>query len=242
LRRREDGVADRRRAWVVGTGGIGSALIGRLIHDYDVVGFDRTDGSSGHPFYRADATDRDAFATAAEAAAQRHGMPDIFVVTAGRVSYQTVESASPEETTGVLADNLIGPINVLHTAYHLGPQRPRTCVLISSNAAFVPRPGQPLYAAAKAAMVSLVRSLAVGWAAAGIRVLAIAPGTVIVERNRERIGRQYPQAPLDPGRPGGRLLTPDDLADFVANLLPLADHLTGQVITMDGGSTLAGTR
>lgn len=235
-------MTERQQAWVVGTGGIGSALMERLAQDYDVVGFDRAERPSQYPLYLVDVADRPAFATAADTAAERHGMPDVFVVTAGRVSYLTIEDANPEETASLLADNLIGPINVLHAAYHMGPRRPRTCVLVTSNAAFVPRPSQPLYAAAKAAAVSLVQSLALGWAATGMRLLAVAPGTVMVERNSDRVARQYPQAPLDPSRPGRRLLTPAELADFVVGLLPYADHLTGRVITMDGGSTLTGTR
>lgn len=232
-------MGDRPIAWVVGTGGIGSALIERLTHSHDVIGFDRAGGSLADPYFQVDAADRAAFIASAEAACEQYGFPDLFVVAAGGVSYLAVESAASDDVATVISDNLIVVVNVLHAAYNLGPQRPRICILIISNAALVPRPGQPLYAATKAAIASLVRSLSTGWAAAGIRMIAVAPGTVIVERNRERVAGQYPNAPLDPGRPGGRLLEPAELAQFVADLLPHADHLTGQVIVFDGGSTLA---
>jgi hypothetical protein len=60
----------------------------------------------------------------------------------------------------------------------------------------------------------------------------------MVERNAQRVAHQYPDAPLDTGRPGGRLLMPAELADIVIGLFPYADHLTGQVLTIDAGSTL----
>lgn len=233
---------DRLRAWVFGTGGIGTALLERLARDHEVVGFDRCQRPSGRPSVQVDTTDRTALMIAAENTADSHGVPDIFIITVGLVSSATVESATPDELTAALSDNLVGPINVLHTAYHLGPPRRRTCVVVASNAAFVPRPGQPVYAATKAAVVSLVRSLAVAWSTAGIRIFGVAPGTVVVERNRDRVKRQYPQAPFDSNRPGGRLLVPGELANFVVTLLPYADHLTGQVISLDGGSTLMETR
>jgi NAD(P)-dependent dehydrogenase (short-subunit alcohol dehydrogenase family) len=229
---------ERRTAWTVGTGGIGNAVASRLADSHDVVGFDRA-GCPEHLIgYRVDAADREAFAKAAGEAVERHGSPDVLVVTAGRVSYATVESSSEQEALDVLSDNLLPVINVLHTAYAMEPTRPRTAVIVTSNAAFVPRPAQPLYAAAKAAVAGLVRSLAVGWSATGFRVLGVAPGTVAVPRNADRIASRYPHAPLDPDRPGGRLLRPEELADYIVGLLPYADHLTGQVLTIDGGSTL----
>lgn len=233
-------MADRLRAWVFGTGGIGTALLERLAHHHEVVGFDRCERPTGGPSFQVNATDRAALAIAAHDAAGSHGMPDIFIITVGLVSPATVESATPDELTAVLSDNLMAPINVLHMAYHLGPPRPRTCVVVASNAAFVPRPGQPIYAAAKAAVVSLVRSLAVAWSTTGIRIFGVTPGTVVVPRNSDRIKRQYPQAPLDSGRPGGQLLVPSELANIIVKLLPHADHLTGQLITLDGGSTVMG--
>jgi NAD(P)-dependent dehydrogenase (short-subunit alcohol dehydrogenase family) len=138
--------------------------------------------------------------------------------------------------------NILPAINVLHLTYHLGQPRTRTCILVTSNAAVAARPGQPVYAAAKAAVASLARSLAPDWSPAGIRILAVAPGTVMVDRNRDAVTSRYPDAPLDPGRPGGRLLQPAELAEFIASMLPHADHLTGQLITLDGGSTLPGLK
>lgn len=231
-------MSDRPIAWVIGVGGIGAALVERLSELHTVVCFDIEQAATDAAFFLVDASDRAAFTEAAAEAYELHGAPDVFVVAAGRVSYLSVEAATPEDVTALLTDNLILAINVLHTVYNLGPERRRICVLVASNAAFTPRPGQSIYAAAKAAITSLVGSLAVGWAAAGIRVFGIAPGTVLVDRNRARVAQQYPSAPLDPSRPGGRLVQPAEIAEFVAALLPHADHLTGQVIVYDGGSTL----
>jgi 2,3-dihydro-2,3-dihydroxybenzoate dehydrogenase len=165
-------VTERGCAWVVGSGGIGQAFADRLAASNDVVCFDRMAGRGGRPSYVVDAADRAAFAAAAGKASERHGLPDLFVVTAGRVSSLTVEAATQEEAADVFTDNLLPVINTLHIAYALGPCRRRTVVIVTSNAAFAPRPEQPLYAAAKSAVAALVRSVAVRWSRAGFRYWA----------------------------------------------------------------------
>jgi 2,3-dihydro-2,3-dihydroxybenzoate dehydrogenase len=228
-------------AWVVGTGGIGAAFVASLA-SHRVVAFDRHDPAAFDPAYRVDVTDRAALIDAMGAAVEAHGSPELMVVAAGTVSYATVEEAGPSEVARILADNLTGMINVLHVAFQLGESRPRGIVIVTSNAADVARPQQPIYAACKAATNSLVRSLAVGWSDYGVRIVAVAPGTVVVDRNRDRVAHRYPDAPNDPTRPGGRLLLPAELAGLVVGLLPHLDHMTGQVITVDGGSSLTAAR
>ena len=230
-------------AWVFGTGGIGAAVRDRLAGEYRTVTFDRADdpGRAG-THHRVDVRDRVALATAARDTVLRSGPPAVVVLAFGTVSPATVEDAEPDDVDRIVGDNFVGCVNVLHVL-HRTP-RPDTCVclVVSSNAAQVARPRQPLYAATKAAVASLVRSLAPAWAPDGLRLVGVLPGTVTVSRNEERVRRQYPHAPADPARPGGRLVTPGELADFLAGLVPHAHHLTGQLLTYDGGSTLGAAR
>jgi len=238
----EGSMSSTGAAWVFGTGGIGSAILDRLSSERQVIGFDKAPVTSAHPTYQVDLRDRAALKQAAESAAQCYGWPEVLILTAGRVSGLRVEDSGEADACDLIFDNILPAINVLHAAYHLGQPRTRTCILVTSNAAVAARPGQPVYAAAKAAVASLARSLAASWSSADIRIIAVAPGTVIVDRNRHAVTSRYPDAPLDPGRPGGRLLQPPELAEFIACILPHAGHLTGQLLTLDGGSTLPGLK
>jgi 3-oxoacyl-[acyl-carrier protein] reductase len=155
----------------------------------------------------------------------------------GYVSAATVDDVTEAELRCIIDHNFTGLVHffqVLRRAL----RSPWTGVVVVSNAAFVARPQQPIYAAMKAAVASLVKSLAVCWAGAGIRLMAVAPGTVIVDRNRDSVLRRNPDAPQDLSRPGGRMLIPSELARFIAGLLDHRDHLTGQVVILDGGSSL----
>jgi 3-oxoacyl-[acyl-carrier protein] reductase len=230
-------------AWIVGVGGIGAAVRDRLTGDYRTVVFDRANvHSPAESHYRVDVTERRALIEAAQDATIRFGPPAVVVLAFGRVSSATVETAEPDEVDQVIGDNLVGCVNVLHTIHRSPRAASCICLIVTSNAALVARPHQPLYAATKAAVASLVRSLAPAWGTDGIRLVGVAPGTVTVNRNQSRVQRQYPDAPADPGRPGGRLVTPVELADFLARLIPYADQLTGQVLAFDGGSTLGAGR
>ncbi|TQF08013.1 SDR family oxidoreductase [Kitasatospora acidiphila] len=232
-------------AWVVGAGGIGSALGARLAADHRVVLFDRVrpaEAAGAEAFHQVDAADRAAFGAAASGAVRDYGSPAVVALTLGHVSSATVHEAAPEQVDRIVRDNFTACVNVLHTVHRQTRGSSCACLVVTSNAALTARPNQPLYAAVKAAVAALVRSLAVGWAADGIRLVGLAPGTVMVERNAERVRSQYPAAPMAPGRPGGRLVTPAELADFAAALLPHVDQLTGQVIAFDGGSTLEARR
>ena len=93
------------------------------------------------------------------------------------------------------------------------------------------------YAAAKAGMLSLMRTAALELGSAGIRVNAVAPGTV---RTPSNLGGSTPEdTPAERAAlPLGRRGTPDDIADAVMFLLSdLASWITGQVLAVDGGSS-----
>jgi 2-keto-3-deoxy-L-fuconate dehydrogenase len=112
-------------------------------------------------------------------------------------------------------------------------------VNIASVAGLVGLRNRAAYCASKGAVISLTRALAVDHVADGIRVNAVAPGTVDspwVRRLVEDVGESLDA--LRARQPMGRLGTPEEIADAVA-YLAAAEFVTGSVIVIDGGLTAA---
>ncbi len=126
-------------------------------------------------------------------------------------------------------------------------------VNIASIAGLVASPGLPAYAAAKAGVISLTKSMALDFAPQNIRVNAICPGflwTRAWEGLATGMKQSVPQfAELEPrqiflevvkrGVPLGREQTPEDIGELAAFLASEAAHnITGQWVAVDGGITL----
>lgn len=97
------------------------------------------------------------------------------------------------------------------------------------------------YCAAKAALHMLTKAAAVALAPHGVTVNAIAPGVVMTEKMQKRMGDPRNRDLVLERTPTRTLVTPEDLvgvAVFLASAL--ADHLTGQVVTVDHGYSLEG--
>jgi 3-oxoacyl-[acyl-carrier protein] reductase len=109
-------------------------------------------------------------------------------------------------------------------------------VNIASVNAFDVLRGVGLYAASKAAVVQLTRSMAIDFAVRSIRVNAVAPGFILTDFNASLWQKPEMKQWVETNTPLGRLGTPQDVAGAVRFLIgPDSQFITGSVVTVDGG-------
>ncbi len=107
---------------------------------------------------------------------------------------------------------------------------------IGSNSGMKSVPGQSIYGTAKAALHHLVRCSAREFAGRGVRMNVVAPSFVRTPRLVEKLGDAFWRT-VDAAAPMGRAGTVEDVASAVLYLQsPLAGYVTGNVLTLDGGS------
>ena len=146
---------------------------------------------------------------------------------------------SPEAWQEVMDTNVGGAFNCIHAvAPHMRAQRFGKIVSIASHQAFRPGFGISNYAASKAALIGLTKAAAVDLGSSGINVNAVAPGFVktelLTQLPREVLERAEHESVL------GRVAEPEDVSRVILFLCSeAARHITGQVVVVDGGLTLA---
>ncbi|MBV8397892.1 MAG: SDR family oxidoreductase [Acetobacteraceae bacterium] len=136
----------------------------------------------------------------------------------------------------VLAVNLTGAMRLCTAARPLLARQRGSVVNVASMLSFFGSGFAPAYSASKGAIAQLTKSLAIGWAADGIRVNAVAPGwiaTNLTQALRDHAGRD---AAILARTPLGRWGTPEDVAGAVVFLCSdAAAFITGVILPVDGG-------
>ena len=175
-----------------------------------------------------------------EAALGAFGRLDGVVANAGgAVGQARLADTTAEDWEATYRWNVIHVVDLLRAARPALAETQGSAVLVGSLSAAMPSPW-PQYAAAKAALESVARSLAGEFAVDRIRVNCVRPGSITFEGGAwERYAGAEPEAFrsfLDADLPWGRLGRPENIADVVAFLLsPVAEWINGAVIPVDGG-------
>ena len=198
-------------------------------------------GARTHPI-RADVTDSGSIDQMIAGTVDRFGRLDVLVNNAGVPRLHPSASISDGEWSAMLDVNLSGALRCSRAAYPaLASSNAPAIVNVSSVAGLVGIPGRAGYGAAKAALIGLTRVLAVEWAAAGIRVNAVAPGYVRTTGfDRRMVGaREDVVTELAAEVPLGRLCQPEEVASVIGFLASeAATYVTGQTVVVDGGLSI----
>lgn len=205
--------------------------------------------AAGHRAHgsQADLTDPDAAAALVQAAVERWGRLDIVVNNAGMTSVARPAgseggdalSLEPDSWRASIARNLDTAFYVTRAAIpHMREAHWGRIVNVASvTGPVMAMRGEAGYAAAKAGMVGLARSLALDFAADGITVNAVAPGWIATGSQTDHERAQGLRTPM------GRSAKPEEAASAIAWLCtPGAAYITGQCIVVDGGNSIAEER
>jgi 3-oxoacyl-[acyl-carrier protein] reductase len=166
------------------------------------------------------------------------GRVDVLVNNAGVTRDGLSMRMSTQDWDTVIDTNLKGAFNFAQAVMRsMIKQRSGRIINISSVSGLTGNAGQAIYAASKAGLIGLTKSLARELASRGITENAIAPGFIVTdmtgalsEEVKQTIMAKIPLAKLG---------QPDDIAAAVAFLAsPEANYITGQVITVDGGMVM----
>jgi 3-oxoacyl-[acyl-carrier protein] reductase len=187
---------------------------------------------------KVDITNTEATQKAIDEAASEMGTIDILVNNAGITRDKLLIRMTEQDWDTVIAVNLKGAFNTIKAASrYMTKQRSGKIVNISSVVGLMGNFGQANYAASKAGLIGLTKSIAKELASRSINVNCIAPGFVETEMtallsNEQRMALMN----LIPLKRGSK---PEEIAGIVAFLASeKANYITGQVIKVDGGMVM----
>lgn len=233
-----------------GASGIGRAVVRQLsdegcrVYSLDIKA---GENCSDHSFV-VDVTDRNTVSDCIEIIVSRHGRLDYLVNCAGILFLENILESCDDHWARMFDVNFHAAVYICRTvAKQMKAQREGSIVLVSSNAAAVPRTNMAGYCASKAALSQFARCLALEMAPFGVRCNVVAPGSTLTNMQRQLWqGSAGEDAVLKGdltqfrvGVPMGRVAEPEDIAQSVVFLLSRQSrHVTMESLTVDGGAAL----
>jgi glucose 1-dehydrogenase len=189
----------------------------------------------------ADVSDEQAVEQMFDRVMSEYGRLDILVNNAGIQIAEDSHELSAADFDKVLAVNLRGAFLCARQAVRtfLAAERPGVIVNVSSVHQVIPKPRFLGYSVSKGGMQNLTRSLALEYAARGIRVNGIGPGATVTPINRSWIDDPVKRRMVESHIPMRRAGDSAEMAAAVAFLCSgEAAYITGQTLFVDGGLTL----
>ncbi|MBX6369338.1 MAG: 3-oxoacyl-ACP reductase FabG [Rhodospirillales bacterium] len=242
-----------------GGGGIGGATCRRFaeagtrvaVMDRDAEAAERVAGAIAAAggtarAFSCDITDYDQVRRAVADAEAALGPIDILVNNAGWDVFRLFKDTRPEDWQKLIAINLVGALNMTHVVLPgMIERKAGRIVNIASDAGRVGSSGEAVYAACKAGLMGFAKTLARENARFGITVNVVCPGVT-----RTRLFEDYKQGAGNPEKleeafrrsiPLGRIGEPEDLPGAILFFASDdAAFVTGQVLSVSGGLTMAG--
>jgi NAD(P)-dependent dehydrogenase (short-subunit alcohol dehydrogenase family) len=248
-------LSDRTAVVIGGTSGIGEAIAlglatagadviptGRRAEQVNVIASKVKALGSRSLAVTTDVTDRTSIERLFAASLDAFGKIDILVNSAGQIKRGPTMESVESEWNQILDTNLMGVLRACQVfGRHMLDRRYGRVINITSLNAFVSLFEVAAYAASKAAVQSLTKSLAVEWAAQGVCVNAIVPGVFPTSLNSELLHSNPRGQELLMRTPMKRFGNPEELvgaAIFLAS--EAASFVTGSVVTVDGGFLASG--
>jgi 2-hydroxycyclohexanecarboxyl-CoA dehydrogenase len=244
------GLRDKTVLVTGGGGAIGGAICRRFAEEgAKVLVADKDEGSASKVAQSIHAQplvfDISDYAAAKRAVAS-YGEIHVLVNNAGWDRFQNFLDTDPAEWEQLIAANLRGPLNMHHLVLpQMAARGAGRVVNISSDAARVGSSGESVYSACKGGILALTKTLARELARKGVTVNAVCPGPTDTPILRGFLGEgeagQKVYDALVRAIPQKRIGQPEDVPGIVAFLASdEAAYITGQVISVSGGLTMAG--
>lgn len=221
------------------------AIADILEHDAEQVVAEITNNGGQAMVVKTDVTHLDQVRACVQQVTNTWGRIDVLINNAGWDKLEPFVESQPETWEKVIAINLKGPISFCHAVIpQMIARKTGKIISISSDAGRVGSTGEAVYSACKAGLIGFSKTLARELARAKINVNVVCPGPTETPLLKGITGGEAGAKVIDAmtrAVPFRRLGQPEEIAAAVAFFAsPDADFVTGQVLSVSGGLTMAG--